>query len=61
MAPRHIGLADALTPVVVLAIGLSGDAAGLSESLAARGAAPRTRHPLSDLLLSAPAEHPVAA
>jgi len=61
MAPRHIGLAHALTPVVVLAIGLSGDAAGLPEPLAAREAAPRTRHPLSDLLLPVPAEHPVAA
>jgi nitroreductase len=44
------GLADGLTPVVVLAIGLPGDAAG---PLAAREAAPRTRHPLSDLLLPA--------
>jgi len=55
------GLAGALTPVVVLAIGLPGDATGLPEPLAAREAAPRTRHPLSDLLLPAPAEHAVAA
>ena len=52
------GLADALTPVVVLAIGLPGDTAGLPEPLAAREAAPRTRRPLSDLLLPAPAEPP---
>jgi len=52
------GLADALTPVVVLAIGLPGDTAGLPGDtaglpgpLAAREAAPRTRRPLSDLLL----------
>ena len=57
MAPRP----HALTPVVVLAIGLPGDTAGLPEPLAARETAPRTRHPLGDLLLSAPAEHPVAA
>src|SRR6516165_7699914 len=50
------GLADALTPVVVLAIGLPGDTAGLPGPLAAREAAPRTRRPLSDLLLSVPAE-----
>src|SRR5580692_10830156 len=36
------GLADTLTPVVVLAIGLPGDTAGLPEPLAAREAAPRT-------------------
>ena len=47
------GLADRLTPVVVLAIGLSGDTAGLPEPLAAREAAPRTRRPLGDLLLPA--------
>jgi len=47
------GLADGLTPVVVVAIGLPGDTAGLPEPLAAREAAPRTRRPLSDLLLPA--------
>jgi nitroreductase len=47
------GLPDALTPVVVLAIGLRGDTAGLPEPLAARETAPRTRHPLGDLLLPA--------
>jgi hypothetical protein len=55
------GLADTLTPVVVLAIGLPGDTTGLPEPLAAREAAPRIRHPLSDLLLPAPAERPLAA
>ena len=57
----RFGLADGLTPVVVLAIGLPGDTAGLPEPLAAREAAPRTRHPLGDLLLPAPAGHPLAA
>jgi hypothetical protein len=47
------GLADALTPVVILAIGLPGDTAGLPGPLAAREAAPRTRRPLSYLLLPA--------
>jgi nitroreductase len=47
------GLPDALTSVVVLAIGLPGDTTGLPEPLAAREAAPRARHPLGDLLLSA--------
>jgi nitroreductase len=46
------GRASALV-LVVLAIGLPGDTAGLPEPLAAREAAPRTRHPLSDLLLPA--------
>jgi nitroreductase len=56
------GLADALTPVVVLAIGRRGDTAGLPEPLAAREAAPRTRRPLSDLLLPAsPAAQRTAA
>ena len=55
------GLADALTPVVVLAIGLPGDTAGLPEPLAARETAPRTRRPLSDLLLPVPAERQLAA
>ena len=39
--------------VVVLAIGLPGDTAGLPGPLAARETAPRTRRPLSDLLLPA--------
>lgn len=55
------GLADALTPVVVLAVGRQDSAAGLPGPLAAREAAPRTRHPVSDLLLPAPAARPLAA
>jgi len=55
------GLADGLTPVVVLAVGRQDSAAGLPEPLAAREAAPRTRHPLGDLLLPAPAVRPLAA
>jgi nitroreductase len=45
------GLGDNLTPVVVVAIGCPDDAAGLPEPLAARETAPRTRRPVSDLLL----------
>ena len=48
------GLANGLTPVVVLAVGRQDSAAGLPAPLAAREAAPRTRHPVSDLLLPAP-------
>jgi nitroreductase len=55
------GLADALTPVVVLAVGRQDSAAGLPGPLAAREAAPRTRHSVSDLLLPAPAARPLAA
>jgi nitroreductase len=55
------GLADGLTPVVVLAVGRQDSAAGLPEPLAAREAAPRTRHPVSDLLLPAPVARPLAA
>ncbi|MFB9236173.1 nitroreductase family protein [Plantactinospora siamensis] len=46
------GLAEALSPVVVIAVGrLDGDAA-LPEPLAARERAPRTRAPLRSLLLT---------
>jgi nitroreductase len=55
------GLGEDLTPVVVLAIGRHDREAGLPEPLAAREAAPRTRHPLGDLLLPAPAVRPLAA
>src|SRR5262249_17302130 len=55
------GLADALTPVAVLAGGRQDSGAGLPAPLAAREAAPRTRHPASDLLLPAPAARPLAA
>jgi nitroreductase len=50
------GLGEALTPVVVLAVGRQDGAAGLPEPLASREAAPRTRQPLGDLLLPIPAE-----
>jgi nitroreductase len=55
------GLGEDLTPVVVLAVGRHDSEAGLPEPLAAREAAPRTRRPLGDLLLPAPAADPVAA
>jgi nitroreductase len=55
------GLGEALTPVVVLAIGRRDAAAGLPAPLAAREAAPRTRYPVSDLLLPAPAPLPAPA
>jgi nitroreductase len=55
------GLADALTPVVVLAIGRHDGTAELPEPLAAREAAPRTRRPVSDLLLPASAVPELAA
>jgi nitroreductase len=55
------GLADTLAPVVVLAVGRHDGAVGLPAPLAAREAAPRTRHPVSDLLLPAPAARPLAA
>jgi len=55
------GLADPLTPVVVLAVGRPGEAAVLPEPLAAREAAPRTRRPLSELLLPASDERQLAA
>ena len=54
------GLGEALTPVVILAIGRR-DSSGLPEPLAAREAAPRTRHPVSDLLLPGRAARQPAA
>jgi nitroreductase len=57
----ELGLGENLTPVVVLAVGRRDSEAGLPEPLAAREAAPRTRHPLGDLLLPAPAARPLAA
>ena len=57
----ELGLGENLTPVVVVAVGRHDSEAGLPEPLAAREAAPRTRHPLGDLLLSAPAVRPLAA
>jgi nitroreductase len=46
------GLDRALTPVVVLAVGRADPDAQLPSHLAAREAAPRTRYPVSDLLLA---------
>lgn len=57
----EFGLDATLTPVVVLAIGRRDGAAELPEALAAREAAPRARHPLSDLLLPAAESVPTAA
>ena len=51
-----------LTPVVVLAVGRADPGAELPSHLATREAAPRTRHPVSDLLLTpAAATHLSAA
>jgi nitroreductase len=52
----EFGLGDNLTPVVVLALGRRGTIADLPQHLADRETAPRTRRPVSDLLLPAPAE-----
>ena len=57
----EFGLADSLTPVVVLAIGRLNSAAELPGPLAARETAPRTRRPVGDLLLPAPAAREPAA
>src|SRR6476619_5971848 len=57
----EFGLGEDLTPVVVVAVGRHDSEAGLPEPLAAREAAPRTRHPVGDLLLPAPAACPMAA
>jgi nitroreductase len=55
-------LDQALTPVVVLAVGRADPDAELPTHLAAREASPRTRHPVSDLLLtSTAAAYPSAA
>jgi nitroreductase len=57
----EFGLDQALTPVVVIAIGRREDTASLPSALAAREAAPRTRRPVADLLLPASAERQLAA
>jgi len=57
----EFGLGDALTPVVVLAIGRRDSTADLPEPFAARETAPRTRRPVSDLLLPARPEFGLAA
>jgi nitroreductase len=48
----EFGLDQTLTPVVVLAVGRADPDAELPSHLADREVAPRTRHPLSDLLLA---------
>ena len=57
----EFGLGDALTPVVVLAIGRRDSTADLPEPFAARETAPHTRRPVSDLLLPARSEPDLAA
>jgi nitroreductase len=47
----EFGLGETLTPVVVIAIGRRDPIADLPEPLAVRETAPRTRHPVSKLLL----------
>ena len=47
----EFGLGETLTPVVVIAVGRRDPIADLPEPLAARETAPRTRHPVSELLL----------
>jgi nitroreductase len=49
----QFGLGDTLSPVVVIAIGRLDATAELPEPIAAREIAPRTRRPVSDLLLPA--------
>jgi nitroreductase len=51
----EFGLDQTLTPVVVVAVGRADPDAELPGLLAAREAAPRTRRPLSDLLLASTA------
>jgi nitroreductase len=51
----EFALDQELTPVVVLAVGRADPDAQLPSHLAAREAAPRTRHPVSDLLLTSAA------
>src|ERR1700722_8283922 len=57
----EFGLDETLTPVVILAIGRHDSSAGLPEPFAAPEAAPRTRQPISDLLLQARPEPALAA
>jgi nitroreductase len=55
-ARSEFELDSAMTPLVVLAVGRRNPDAELPETLAARERAPRTRHPLDSILLSAPEE-----
>jgi nitroreductase len=57
----EFALDEELTPVVVLAVGRADPDAELPSHLAAREAAPRTRHPVSDLLLTTAATRQLIA
>src|SRR3984893_7711192 len=57
----EFGLDEALTPVVILPVGRRVSSADLPEPFAAHEAAPRTRQPISDLLLQARPEPALAA
>ncbi|MFY9927542.1 MAG: nitroreductase family protein [Streptosporangiaceae bacterium] len=56
----EFGLDDSLTPVVVIAVGQPDPDADLPAPLATRETAPRTRRPVSDLLLPARPEPALA-
>jgi nitroreductase len=58
---RAFGLGDGLTPVVIIAVGRADPDAALPARLAARDKAPRTRHPVTDLLLDPASAHELAA
>jgi nitroreductase len=53
-ARQEVGLDATMTPLVVLAVGRHDPEAELPEPLAARERAPRTRHPLDEIMLAAP-------
>lgn len=55
------GLGGRTVPLVVLAVGVADPAAPLTEELAARQSAARTRKPLADIMLSAPVDLPLSA
>ncbi len=57
----EFALDQELTPVVVLAVGRADPDAELPGHLAARETAPRTRHPVSDLLLTSTAANYLSA
>jgi nitroreductase len=57
----EFALDQELTPVVVLAVGRADPDAELPGHLAARETAPRTRHPVSDLLLTSAAANYLSA
>lgn len=61
VARRRFSLDESLTPVVVVAVGRRDPHAQLPEPLAAREQAPRTREPLSALVLDVVLDAPAAA